>query len=131
MPRNLYQTARLGGPVGKVRGTGLVILLEIITLGIYGLYWFYATHDEIHRHSGRGVGGGIGLLIAVLAGVISSFILPKEIGELYEARGEVAPVTAATGLWSVLGALIIIGPLVWLVKTNGALNNYWRSLGAR
>jgi hypothetical protein len=31
----------------------------------------------------------------------------------------------------VLGAFILIGPLVWLVKTNGALNAYWRSVGAR
>ena len=30
-----------------------------------------------------------------------------------------------------LGSLILVGPLVWLVKTNGALNAYWRSMGAR
>jgi hypothetical protein len=26
---------------------------------------------------------------------------------------------------------ILVGPLVWLIKTNGALNAYWRSMGAR
>ena len=25
---------------------------------------------------------------------------------------------------------ILVGPLVWFIKTNGALNSYWRSLGA-
>jgi hypothetical protein len=30
-----------------------------------------------------------------------------------------------------LGWLILVGPLVWLIKTNGALNAYWRSVGAR
>ena len=36
-----------------------------------------------------------------------------------------------TGLWYFPGMLILIGPIVWFVKTNGALNNYWRSMGAR
>jgi len=26
---------------------------------------------------------------------------------------------------------LLAGPLVWFVQTNGALNAYWRSLGAR
>jgi hypothetical protein len=30
-----------------------------------------------------------------------------------------------------LGSLSLVGPLVWLIKTNGALNAYWRSMGAR
>lgn len=119
------------GPVGKIRGTGVVLLLTIVTAGIYGLYYFYATHDEIQRHSGRGIGGGVGLLVAILAGVISSFLLPNEVGQLYENRGQKPPVSALTGLWYTLGAFILVGPLVWLVKTNGALNSYWRSLGAR
>jgi hypothetical protein len=29
-----------------------------------------------------------------------------------------------------LGSFIVVGPLVWLIKTNGALNAYWRSMGA-
>jgi len=26
---------------------------------------------------------------------------------------------------------VIVGLIVWFVKTNGALNAYWRSLGAQ
>jgi hypothetical protein len=26
--------------------------------------------------------------------------------------------------------LILVGPIVWFVKTNAALNDYWKSLGA-
>ena len=38
------------GPVGKVRGTGLCILLAFVTLGIYVLVWYYMTHEEMKRH---------------------------------------------------------------------------------
>jgi hypothetical protein len=27
--------------------------------------------------------------------------------------------------------LILVGPLVWFIQTNSALNDYWRSVGAR
>ena len=119
------------GPVGKVRGTGMVILLSIVTLGIYGLVYYYSTHEEIKRHSGEGIGGLVALLLAIFVGVVSPFFLSKEVGDLYERQGRPAPVTALTGLWVIPGFLILVGPLVWLVKTNGALNDYWRGFGVR
>ena len=57
-----------GGPgsIGQVRGTGICILLFIVTLGIYGWVWWYKVHDEMKRHTGQGIGGGISLLLAFL-----------------------------------------------------------------
>ena len=52
-------------------------------------------------------------------------------GNLYERRGQAKPVSAMTGLWVFPGIFIIVGPFVWFVKTNGALNDYWRSVGAQ
>lgn len=119
------------GPVGKVRSTWGVLGLSIITFGIYSLYWQFATHEEMKQHSGEGIGGVIGLVLALFTGAVAtSFTLPNEVGNLYARRGQARPVTAVTGLWVVLGPFILIGPLVWLIKTNGALNAYWRSLGA-
>ena len=58
--------------------------------------------------------------------------ITNEVGQLYSRRGEKPPVTAATGLWALLlGWFVFVGFIVWFVKTNGALNAYWRSLGAR
>jgi hypothetical protein len=118
------------GPAGKVRSTGICILLAIVTLGFYTLYWFFATHSEMKRHSGRGLGGGIALLLAIFVGFVMPYINSHEVGDLYESRGQSKPVSVATGLWYFPGMLIIIGPIVWFVKTNGALNAYWRSMGA-
>jgi len=119
------------GPLGKVRSTWAVIGLSLITFGIYGLYYYFATHEEMKQHSGQGVGGAIGLVLALFTfGLVTPFLLPNEVGNLYARQGRPRPVTAVTGLWVLLGSFILIGPLVWLVKTNGALNAYWRSLGA-
>jgi hypothetical protein len=120
------------GPVGKVRSTWAVIGLSLITFGIYGLYYYFATHEEIKQHSGQGVGGAIGLVLALFTfGLVTPFLLPNEVGNLYARQGRPRPVTGVTGLWVLLGSIILVGPLVWLIKTNGALNAYWRSLGAR
>lgn len=118
------------GPIGKVRPTGVTILLMIVTLGIYGYVWFYFVHDEMKRHTGRGLGGGIAVVLAVLVGVVMPFLTSNEVGEMYEARREPPPVSTMTGLWNFPGAFIIVGPIIWFVKTNGALNRYWESLGA-
>lgn len=121
--------ATLGAP-GKVRSTGLCILLAIVTFGIYSLVWFYKTHDEMKRHSGQGMGGALALILAFFVGIVMPYLTSGEVGGLYERAGRAKPVSATTGLWYFPGAFILIGPLVWFVKTNGALNDYWKSVGA-
>lgn len=124
-------TADGAGPLGKVRGTGACILLTIVTLGIYTLYWYFKTHDEMKQHSGQGIGGPIALILAIFVGIIMPFLTPNEVGNLYERRGQQPPVTALTGLWALLlGWFFLVGLIVWFVKTNAALNEYWKSLGA-
>jgi hypothetical protein len=116
--------------IGKVRSTGTCVLLMIVTLGIYGLFWWFMTHDEMKKHSGTGLGGPLALVIAFFFGIVMPFITSNEVAGLYSRAGRPEPVTAMTGLWYFPGAIIIVGPIIWFVKTNGALNEYWKSLGA-
>jgi hypothetical protein len=164
------------GPPGQVRPTGRCILLMVVTFGIYSYVYNYQVHDEMKRHSGRGIGGGIALLLTFLAGIAMPFLSPHEVGNLYERKGRPAPVKALTGLWvlvpavagyvlffvalitlaatssadprpgegtdpSTIGIVVlvlavllllggfVVGGIVWFVKTNGALNGYWETLG--
>lgn len=119
------------GGLGKIRGTGIAILLFFVTFGIYSFVYYYSVHEEMKRHSGHGLGGGVGLLLAFLVGIASPYILSAEVGELHARAGRAKPVSGLTGLWSFPGVFILVGPFIWFVKTNGALNDYWRSLGAR
>ena len=118
-----------GGYVGEIRSTGLCFVLFIVTLGIYGFVWWYKTHNEMKRHSGDGLGGGFALVLAIipLVSIVMVFFTPSEVGKLFERRGQRPPVSGVTGLWTLLP---LLGGVVWFVKTNGALNAYWRSLGA-
>lgn len=119
------------GQLGKIRSTGTCILLFIVTLGIYGWFWYFNTHEEMKRHTGEGVGGTVALILGIFVSVVMWFLSPNEVGRLYERRGQKPPVTAVTGLWALLlGWFFGVGLIVWFVKTNGALNDYWRSLGA-
>jgi hypothetical protein len=82
------------------------------------------------RHTGSGLGGGIALVLAFFIGFVMPYITSSEVGQLFTRRGQQPPVTGLTGLWYFPGALILVGPIIWFVKTNEALNEYWRSVGA-
>jgi hypothetical protein len=112
------------GPLGKPRGVLFVILLSIVTFGIYHLYWYYAGFEEMKRHTGNGIGGILGLLIAIVFVPINWFVMPAEVGSMYRGDGREAPMTGWTGLWMFLP---IVGWFVWTVKVQRALNHYWES----
>lgn len=116
------------GPPGKIRPTGVTILLYLVTCGIYGFVWYYQVHDEMKRHSGQGIGGPVALLLSIFVGIASVFLAPHEVGELFARQGRQKPVSAITGLWVLLP---LVGGIVWVVKTNGRLNEYWQSMGVR
>jgi hypothetical protein len=120
--------AQAYGQIGETRSIGLSILWFILTLGFYGWYWTYKTHDEIRRYSDNGVGGVVGLVIYILIGPVTFFVVPSEVRYMYEdIDGEHSPVRGTTGLWFLLP---IVGWLVWFVKVQGALNRYWETHGA-
>jgi hypothetical protein len=117
------------GPVGQIRPTGTIVLLFFVTLGIWSLVYYFQVHEEMKRHTGEGLGGPLALVIAIIFGIVSPFLLSNEVGLLYERRGQEKPVSALTGLWFFPGIFILVGPFIWFIQTNNALNEYWRSLG--
>ena len=67
-------------------------IFSIITLGIYFLVWTYKIFKENKEFSGDGVGGVIGLVIGIVIGIVNWFLLPSEIGNMYEKMGREKPV---------------------------------------
>ena len=110
------------GPLGQKRGIAFGILIFIVTLGIYGFYWVFKTHEEIREHSGIGLGGVIGLVVFIVIAPVTFFEIPSEVGKMYKADGREAPMTGWTGLWFLLP---LVGHIIWFVKVQGALNRYW------
>jgi hypothetical protein len=114
------------GPVGKVRNPAFVIVISIITLGIYFLYWTYQVFREMKDNTGQGVGGPIGLVIGIIIGVVNLFLIPSEVGNMYAGAGQPKPVSGLTGFWNLIP---LVGPIIWVVKVQGALNRRWESAG--
>lgn len=114
-------------PLGQPRGVAFVIIIGLLTFGIYFLYWAYKTGEEIKRYSGEGLGGVLWLVIWMVAGIVMIFVAPSEVGKLYKRDGQEPPVTGKTGFWVFLP---LIGLIIWVVKVQGALNRFWISKGA-
>jgi Domain of unknown function (DUF4234) len=115
------------GPPGQPRGVLFVLLISLITFGIYTLYWAYKTQEEMKQHTGEGLGGVLGLVIWIIISPVSAFVIPSEIGKMYNRAGQASPVTGWTGLWFFPFGFLIIPLIVWFVKVQGGLNQYWRS----
>jgi Domain of unknown function (DUF4234) len=113
--------------VGKLRSPLVVLLLSIVTLSIYALYWQYAMFKEMKHYSRRGMGGGLGLVFALLLSIVNVFMMPAEVGELYASESQPKPVSGLTGFWILLP---IVGGLIWLWKVQGHLNKFWQAHGA-
>src|SRR5262249_58448918 len=76
-----------GRPLGKPRGWVVVFFLGLITLGIYWLVWTYKVFQEMKDYSGQGIGGLVGLILAIFVNVVNWFIMPAEVGDLYGGGG--------------------------------------------
>lgn len=124
-PALSYQ--RAVGTVGVVRKPIVVILLSLVTFGIYYIYWQYVMFKEMKEYSGQGAGEVVGLIFALLLGIVNIFLLPVEIGQLYRREAQQEPVTGMTGLWIFLP---FVGWFVWLVKVQRRLNEFWIAHGA-
>lgn len=122
-------TVAASAPVGKQRSIGVSILLFIVTLGFYGWYWAYMTQEETKQETGEGLGGVLGLVIWILIGAVSAFVIPSEVGKMFARAGKTSPVTGWTGLWLMPFGIFIVPAIVWFVKVQGALNTYWADKG--
>ncbi|MGI8666516.1 MAG: DUF4234 domain-containing protein [Jatrophihabitans sp.] len=114
-------------PLGKQRGGIAVVLLSLITLGIYWLVYVFKTHREIKANSGVGLGGGVALVIAIFLGFLTPFLLGNDVRAVRQRAGLADRVSWLTGFWSWIP---IVGLFIFTVKLQNALNEYWVRQGA-
>jgi len=112
--------------IGPQRGVGFVILMYIFTFGIYAIYWYYKSFEELKHYRKQGVGGVAGALLAFV--IVSLFLLPAYVGRMYNEDGNPNnPVSGLSGFWVLIP---YAGAIIWLYKVQTALNQFWASKGA-
>ena len=112
--------------LGKRRSIGLVILLSIVTFGIWTIVWSYQNGEELKRHTSNGIGGVGYLFITLLLSPVTMFLMAGEVEKMYRAEGKEPPITTIWGLWFLLP---FIGNIIWYVRIQNALNDYWAAHG--
>ena len=115
------------GPIGKPRSVFMVLVLTVVTFGIWTIVWSYQNGGELKRYTNTGLGGVAYLFITLLISPVTMFLMAGEVEQLYRKKGMEPPITTIWGLWFLLP---LIGNLIWYVRIQHALNDYWTMSGS-
>lgn len=126
------ETVTIQGQTYPKRSPLVVLGLVLITLGIYGFYWYYKVNQEIQRYTGDQTISPSRSLLAVIPGfllIVPPFIAyyntANHIVRLQEQRGLASQISPA--LVVILGLVIWIGMAAYVQEH---LNRVWDSASA-
>ena len=98
----------------KRRNMAMQVLLMVITLSIYGYYWFYVTSNEIIEY--KKLDGSAGLWTVLL------FVPIASLYAYYKQGGAVEALTdGAINKWIIFILWFVFTPAVWFI-TQTELN---------
>ena len=115
-----------GGPIGIPRSVGLTILVSIVTFGIWTWVWSYMNGEELKNYRRDGLGGVAYLLFTIFISPITMFLMANEVEQMYREAGEEPKITTLWGLWFLLP---LIGNIIWYVRIQNAINEFWQARG--
>lgn len=126
------ETVTIQGQTYPKRSPLVVLGLVLITLGIYGLYWFYKVNEEIQRYTGDQTISPSRSVLAVFPGLllivppfIAYYNTANHIVRMQEQRGLASQISPA--LVVILGILIMIAMAAYVQEH---LNRVWDSAAA-
>lgn len=109
--------------IGETRNAGVVILLGIITLGVYIVIWYHKINKEIKEHHPDqkfSPGWAALALFVPIANLVSMYNTADRIRRMQKADGSHDLISPGAALvWAILFG---IG---YIIVVQGALNNHW------
>ena len=125
------------GSTAKIRSVVWVIVLELVTLGIYGFFWWYFIHREL-RDYGRSKNTtelGTSPGTSVLAITLGALIIVPFLVSIYNGFRRIQAAQRLTGQTPLNGWIGLILFLVFYPALMGymqsGLNPVWRTLAGR
>jgi hypothetical protein len=121
-----------GAKIPGKRSFVFILIVSIITCGIYWFYWYYKTNDEIKQYGKLGHSPLVRLLVLVfgivllgLPSIYIYYVWLKDVDEQAKKAG-------LGGLSPILHTILIIipfGSLFTTYKVQATLNDIWDSAG--
>ena len=125
----MAETVTINGQQYLKRNPLGVLALTFITLGIYGLYWYYKVNEEIQRYTGDQTISPSRSLLAVIPGfllIVPPFIAyyntANHVVQMEEQRGIAAQISPAL--------VVVIALVIWIgmaAYVQEHLNRVWDS----
>jgi hypothetical protein len=124
------------GSTAKIRSVVWVIVLELVTIGIYGFFWWYFIHREL-RDYGRAKGTtelGTSPGRSLLAITLGLLIIVPALVSVYNGVKRVQAAQRLTGIepingWIALILFIVFYPALMGYMQSG-LNPVWKAQAA-
>jgi hypothetical protein len=125
----MAETVTINGQSYLKRSPLIVLLLSFITIGIYGLYWYYKVNEEILRYTGDQTISPVRSLLAVIPGAL--LIVPPFIA-YYNTANHVMQMQQQRGLPSQISPalVVVLGLVIWIgmaAYMQEHLNRVWDS----
>lgn len=115
------------GEKAKVRNPVAVVLLSIVTLGIYGLVWYYKINKEmaaIGRDRGKSDELGDNPVTSLLAVTIGAFVIVPAIVSMVHTWQRMQATRRLAGLEPLSGVVgvilgLVLGPVLYGYEQSG------------
>jgi phosphotransferase system glucose/maltose/N-acetylglucosamine-specific IIC component len=113
--------------IGKKRDPIVVILLSIVTCGIYGIYWYYTAMVDLNGILGEERLNPVTFIIlCIICPPVLYYVLYKiDSGLAQAAERERIYYKENFVLWLLLVLLLGIGVFVAIFQITGAYNRIW------
>lgn len=117
--------------IGKTRTPVTVILLSIVTCGIYGLFWVYSCATDVNGITGQQrISPGLFILSMFIPFLPLYFAYKTDQSLVEIGNAEGVHYESKFVLWLIL-YLVGIGYLVFFYQAQEMLNNVWQARSGR
>jgi hypothetical protein len=82
--------------------------------------------EELKNYRSQGLGGVAYLLFTIFIVPVTMFLMANEVEQMYVQAGEQPRITTIWGLWFLLP---LIGNIIWYVRIQNAINEFWQARG--
>ena len=111
--------------VGKTQNPMVIILLTLVTGGLFMIYWTYTAIIDVNKLTGK---EAVNPILGAIIAIYGWYIIDKELVEIYKAEGlpERKP---GFVMWLLLCLVCGIGSYVAIYQMVNSFNEIWAKRG--